>query len=140
MKQPNQQSGFAVRRGIDSRRNGFVLMLLITAIALMGAEMLVLSDIAHTVSFESDMAYLRAGERNLVASGLAWARRNVKSGRPEGLNETIELDVSSLGVDGASLSVIIEMPDDKEAVVNVETVCSRGRRTLRHSDKYRIKL
>jgi len=41
--------------------------------------MLVLAGGANTMLFQSDTAYLQAVERNLVASGLAWAKRNTKN-------------------------------------------------------------
>ncbi len=61
------------------RQNGFVLILVITAIAAIGAEMFVLTGGANTMLFQSDTAYLQAVERTLVAIGLAWAKRNTKN-------------------------------------------------------------
>lgn len=120
------------------RQNGFVLVLVITAIALIGAEMFVLTGMANTILFQSDIAYLEAVERNLVASGLAWASRNIKNQSKETFNKTIELDVTDMNIRRSTLAVIIAMPKDKQAEVQIDTSCGRGRNTLRHSNKYHI--
>lgn len=117
-----------------------MLVLAVAAISLMGAEMFILTGIANTMLFESDTAYLGACERNLVTSGLAWARQNVKSQSEEIFDRTIELDVTNMDVRGASLSVTIAVPTDKQAQAQIRTSCSRRRRTLRHRDEYHIAL
>ena len=120
------------------RQNGFVLVLVITVIAVVGAEMFVLTGMANTILFQSDIAYLEGVERNLVASGLAWASRNIKNQSKETFNKTIELDVTDMNIRRSTLAVIIAMPKDKQAEVQIDTSCGRGRHTLRHSNKYHI--
>lgn len=122
------------------RQNGFVLLLVITVIAVVGAEMFVLTGMANTILFQSDIAYLEGVERNLVASGLAWASRNIKNQSKETFNKTMELDVTDMNIRRSTLAVIIAMPKDKQAEVQIDTSCGRGRHTLRHDDKYRIEL
>lgn len=120
------------------RQNGFVLVLVITVIAVVGAEMFVLGGMANTILFQSDIAYLEGVERNLVASGLAWASRNIKNQSKETFNKTIELDITDMNIRRSTLAVIIAMPKDKQAEVQIDTSCGRGRHTLRHSNKYHI--
>lgn len=122
------------------QQNGFVLILVVVAIALIGAEMIVLTSSANKILFQSDTAYLQACERNLVTSGLAWAKRNIKNEGKETFDRPIELDVSSMSIHGATLSVNIVTPKDEEAEVQINTSCTHERRTLRHNDKYRIRL
>lgn len=122
------------------RQNGFVLILVVVAIALIGAEMIVLTDSANKILFQSDTAYLQACQRNLVISGLAWAKRNIKDEGKETFNRSIELDVNSMSIHGATLSVNIGTPKDEETEVQINTSCSHDRRTLRQNDKYRIRL
>jgi len=122
------------------RQNGFVLVLVITAIGAIGAAMFVLGGMANTILFQSDIAYLEVVERNLVASGLAWTSRNIKNQSKETFNKTIELDITDMVLRRSTLAVIIAMPGDKETEVQIDTSCGRGRHTLRHSDKYHIEL
>ncbi|MHC4694160.1 MAG: hypothetical protein ACYS67_15570 [Planctomycetota bacterium] len=122
----------------NPRQNGFILIFVIVAIALIGAMMTVLTTSANKIMFQSDTAYLKACEKNLVASGLAWAKRNIKNESRENFNRTIELDVTSMSINGATLSVNIDTPIDGEAEAQIITSCSRIRRTLRHDEKYRI--
>ncbi len=122
------------------RQNGFVLVLVITVIAVVGAEMFVLGGMANTILFQSNIAYLEAVERNLVASGLAWTSRNIKNESKETFNKTIELDVTDMDIRRSTLAVIIAMPRDKEAEVQIDASCGHSRHTLRHSDKYHIEL
>ena len=118
------------------REDGFALVLVVMAIALVGLEMFVLTGGSNTMLFQSNTAYLQACERNLVASGLAWAKRNIEDERSSA--GTVDLNVAAMNVRGATLSVTIGTPRDKEADVQINTSCSRGRLTLRHNDKYRI--
>jgi len=122
------------------RQNGFVLILVITAIAVIGIEMFVLASIANTMQFQSHTAYLRACERNLLASGLAWARKNVPDKAGESLGQAVKLDVSEMNIRASSLTVTISPAPDKEADVRINTSCSRGRQTLKGSGTYRIGL
>lgn len=121
-------------------RHGFVLVLVITAVALIGIEMFVLVSIANTMQFQSQTAYLHACERNLLASGLAWARKNGPNKTGESSAKTIQLDVSDLNIRAAALDVTISPAPENEADVLVNTSCSRGRQTLRSSATYRIGL
>lgn len=120
------------------RQNGFVLVLVIAAIAAIGAEMFVLGGMANTVLFQSDIAYLEVVERNLVASGLAWARHNIENESKETFNRTIELDITDMDIRRSTLAVIIAMPTDKQAEVQIDASCGYSKHTLRHSDKYHI--
>ena len=71
---------------------------------------------------------------------MTWAKRNIKNQSEEMFNRTIELDVTSMSISGATLSVNIDIPKDQEAEVQINTSCSRVRRILRHNEKYRIGL
>jgi len=117
-----------------------VLVLVITAIGLIGAEMFVLGGMANTIMFQSDIAYLEAVERNLVASGLAWAKQNIKNQSKETFNKTIELELTDMDIRRSTLAVIVATPGDKETEVQIDTSCGHSRHTLRHSDKYHIGL
>lgn len=122
------------------RQKGFVLVLVITAVAIIGIEMFVLASIANTMQFQSHTAYLQACERNLLASGLAWARQNVPDKTGESSAKTIQLDVSEMNIRAAALDVTIRVGPEKEVDVLVNTSCSRGRQTLKGSGTYRIGL
>ena len=121
-----------------TRHNGFVLILVIVAIAVIGFQMFALSDIANTMQFQSNTAYLKACERNLLASGLAWARENTRNKSSEVFDKTIQLDVSKLNIRASALDVTISIASDEEAEVQINTSCSRGRQTLRETGTYRI--
>ena len=136
------------------RQKGFVLILVITAMAIIGLEMYVLTGGANTMLFQSDMAYLKACERNLITSGLAWAKQNIRNNSRETFEKTVELDVSKMpsnagfrlkpavgGIRGSTLIVTIRgLPTGEEPQAQINTRVSRGRRTLRGDGKYKIRL
>ncbi len=122
------------------RKNGYVLVLVIVAMAVIGVTMSVLTAGAKTMVFQSNTAYLQACQRNLVASGLAWAKQQIKSQDKKNLDKTIRLDVTETDIRGSTLAVLIRIPTDKEPEVQINASCSRARRTLRHDNKYRIEL
>ena len=122
------------------RQKGFVVILAVIAIAVIGMAMFALAGIANTMQFQSNTAYLKACERNLLASGLVWARQNIQNKAGENFNKMIQLDVSRMNIRASALDVTISIQSDKEAEVRVNTSCSRGRQTLKGSGKYRIEL
>ena len=117
-----------------------MLILVIVAIAVIGIQMSVLADIANTMQFQSQNAYLKACERNLLASGLVWAKENARKKGGEIYDRTIQLDVSKLNIRDSALAVTANIASDEEAEVQIYTSCSRSRQTLRETGKYRIEL
>jgi hypothetical protein len=102
--------------------------------------MFALSGIANTMQFESNAAYLKASQRNLLASGLAWARENAKNKTGEIFDKTVQLDISKMNIRDSALNVKIHRISDGRAEVQIDTSCSRGGRTLRGAGKYGIEL
>ena len=123
-----------------ARQKGFVLILVITAMAIIGLEMHVLTGGANIMLFQSDTAYLKACERNLILSGLAWAKKNIQNNSRETFEKTVELDVGKMNIRGSTLIVTISIPTDKEPQVQINARVSRGRRTFKHDGKYKIRL
>ncbi len=124
----------------EQKQNGFVLILVITVIAVIGIQLFALAGIANTMQFQSHTAYLRACERNLLASGLAWAKQNIQNEGGEILGKMIELDVSRMNIRGSALDVTIGTQPDGKAEVQVNSSCTRGRQTLKGDGRYRIEL
>ena len=122
------------------RQDGFVLILVVVIIALIGTSVLVLSNNTETMLFESNRAYLQAVQRNLMASGLAWVKHNVKNQHREDFDKGIELDVTNMNARKSSLTVTIGMPRDRDASVQINTSCSWGKHTVRRANDYRIRL
>jgi len=115
-------------------------MLVIIAIALIGAIMIVLTAGADTMMFQSDTAYLQATECNLMASGSAWSRVNVRGKSPETFNRTVSLDLADMNIRGSSLTIAVGAPTDSRVEVQINTSCTRGRRTLAHVKKITLQL
>jgi hypothetical protein len=122
------------------RKKGFALVLVITAMAVIGLEMYVLTGGSNTMLFQSDTAYLEACKRNLITSGLAWAKRNILNNNKETFEKAVELDVSKMNIRDANLIVTISIPADKAPQAQINVSCSRSRRTFRGDDKYKIRL
>ena len=122
------------------RQNGFVMLFVITVLALISAVTYVLASGANIMLFQSDTAYLEACERNLMASGLSWAKCNIRAESRELFDKAVKLDVTNMNIRDAALSVTIGVPKDNEIEFQINVSCSRGRRTFRSSDTYRIRL
>ena len=124
----------------NTRQKGAALVLAITAMAIIGLEMHVLSSGANTMLFQSDRAYLKACNRNLVTSGLAWAKRNIQNNNIDTFEKSVELDVGKLNIKDSNLTVTITIPTNKEPQAQINVSCSRSRQTLKSNEKYQIKL
>jgi hypothetical protein len=124
----------------NTRQKGAALVLAITAMAIIGLEMHVLSSGSSTMLFQSDRAYLEACKRNLIISGLAWAKRNIQNNNVENFEKSVELNVDNLNTKNSSLIVTINIPTNEEPQAQINVSCSRSRRTLRSNEKYKIRL
>lgn len=120
------------------RNRGTVLTLVIVAVMLVGVVMFVLTEGSNTMIFQADAAYLQAVERNLVASGLAWARERVSSNAEAPGTEPVELNTAAFGLPNAKLSVRIRDVQSSTAKVRIETSCHKGRRTLHSARTFSV--
>lgn len=121
-----------------NREKGFILILVITMLAAIAAVMFLMADDANTMLFQSDTAHLRAAQRNLTASALAWARHNAKKEDPQNLNKPIDLDVTNLSTRPATLTITIDAPENKKPQAQITTSTTRKRRTLKSKNEYTI--
>ncbi len=114
-------------------QNGFVMILVIVILALIGTYMIVLAGDSNTFAFQADRAYLDACDYNLRASALAWAKQNVKAHAG-----VVSLDTADMNIKGATLSVKTSAVEKGRARVEVNTSCSRARQRLTSSRKFTI--
>ena len=119
---------------------GFFLTFVIVALALMSTVMFVLAGGANAMLFHADTAYLQAVERNLVASGLAWARANISSNGAAAVGGPVELSTAAFNVPNAALIVAITQVQAGRADLRIATSCTKGRRTLSATRDYTIDL
>jgi hypothetical protein len=124
----------------QTRQKGFALVLVITALAIIGLEMHVLSSGANTMLYQSNRAYLEACKRNLITSGQAWAKQNLRNNSIDTFEKTVELDIDKLNIKDSSLTVTISVPTNKEPQAQINVSCSRSRQTFKSDKKYQIRL
>ncbi len=117
---------------------GFVLVLVVMLIALIGMIVSLLTEASNTMIFQSNKTYLRACERNLIASGLAWSKINIQKDSGDIPGKMIELDVAEMNIHGSGLTVDISRPAQTPPHVQIRTSCSRGRQTLTSDRTYTI--
>ena len=120
------------------RNEGAILTLVIVALMLVGVVMFVLTEGSNTMLFQADTGYLRAVERSLIASGLAWARERVSNHAEVRSTDPVELNTTAFGLPSAKLAVRILEVQDGTAKVRIETSCHKGRRTLHTSRTFSV--
>jgi hypothetical protein len=119
------------------RIKGTILVLVISVMALISVVLLFLSSASSTMTFQANQAYLQACERNLISSGLSWAKTNVPDSIPD-INEPIRLDVSEMNILNSSLDIKFLNLEDKQREVQIKTSCGRSRLNLSSSETYVI--
>ena len=116
----------------------FVMVTVIMVIAMIGTVMLYLTSASNTMMFQANDAYLKACQRNLITSGIAWAKNNIQKENRQNLNKMIELDVTDMKILNSSLTVNITSLTDQQQEVHISTSCSRGRQNLKSDNTYKI--
>ena len=124
----------------QTNRNGYVIILAVTAIALVGAALFVLAGLANSLLFDANQACLEACNRNLAASALAWAQHNRNKITASSKTEQIQLDVSYLDIPDGDLRITLLEPKEKSPRLQIDTECSREGMKLKRSDSYLITL
>ena len=122
-----------------TRQKGFALVLVIVALAIIGLEMHILSSGANTMLYQSNRAYLEASKRNLISSGQAWAKQNIRNNNIDTFEKNVELDIGKLNIKDSSLTVTISVPPNKEPQAQINTSCSRSRLTFKSDRIYQIR-
>lgn len=121
---------------LKARNNGFVMLIVISILALIGIYMIVLASDANTFIFQADRAYLEACRQNLTASGLAWAKKNSNTSMTT--TAAVELDTADMGIKNAALSVKLSVGEKGKSQVEIETSCSKARQRLSSVKKLAI--
>jgi len=120
-----------------TRERGFILLFVVMAMIVVGIATFVLTGGANTMLFHADRAFLHAVERNLIASGLAWAGEKA-AGRDVRIGEPVDLDVTAVGCREARLAVQFLEVRSGKAVVRITASCRKGRCALDTSRGFRI--
>jgi hypothetical protein len=113
-----------------ARTKGFVLVLVIVALSFTAVVMAVLTAGANTMLFHADRAQCQAVQRNLHASGLAWAQHHVAEPNATVADAPVALDAAALSDRPVTLTVAFLQTDTGSYQCRVEATCSRGRQTL----------
>ncbi len=137
-----KQIAFGTTAKLEKRsrpQKGFAIILTLVLIVLIRAGLFVLTGISNTMMFQADIAQLAAVERNLTASGLAWAKQDKPGQSDDAPFEVSVLDVGQIGIADANLSVAFDINEDGKSEVLIKTRCRRGRHTLRKSHKFHLR-
>ncbi len=119
-----------------SRQSGFVMLIVIVILALIGMYMIVLASDANILGFQADRAYLEACQQNLTASGLAWAKKNANTAMTTSV--AVELDTADMGIKKSALSVKLSVGEKGKSQVEIKTSCSKTRQRLSSVKKLAI--
>ena len=120
------------------RQKGFILILVITTLASISTAIYILSAHAKTMLFQSNTAHLRATQRNLTASAMAWGRYNIKNQNTQALNKPENLDTANITTRPATLTITINAPENTKPQAQITTSTTRRRRTLKSHDEYTL--
>ena len=119
-------------------RHGFMLILAVVAIALVGASLLILAGLANSLLFDANQAHVQAYNRNLTASALAWTQHNRDRKSDSSKTEQIQLDISHLNIPDGDLRIALLEPRKRTTRIQIDTECRREAMKLKRSDIYLI--
>ena len=131
------------------RSRGFVLVYVILLLSMVGVLMTTLASGTHAMIRQTNKAQVRAIERNLQLSGLAWAarHRSKRGETPEATGQaaanpietaqTVRLDVMALSTRPAQLNIVISgTAEDRPVSVQISTSCTYGTQTVDQTTTY----
>jgi len=117
------------------RKNGYVLMLVVLAISLVGFHLAIMTASSNLIMFQADQAYLYACQDNLKASAVAWAETNTKQ---KTADKEIQLDTIEMNIPRSQLTVKISPSENQKASLDVTATCSKARNTMTRTYSFQI--
>jgi len=117
-------------------KKGFVLLIVIMILGLLGVKLFVMTGSSNKIGFQTNRAFLDAVQQNMISSGIAWTRYNIKRGNIKETGKETRLDTADVGTRDAQLTITIEKITRKRAMVYMDTSCSFGSQSLKNSEKY----
>lgn len=128
-----------IKRQMKTRKpNGFIIILLVMVIALITVVLVFLSTASNTMMFQANDVYLQACERNIISSGLNWAKTSIQKDNSQIFNNMIELDITEMDILNSSLDIKISGPTEEQYQVQIQTSCGRARLNLISEETYII--
>ena len=121
-----------------TQRNGFAMIAVLLIMSLLGLTMTVLSSSSRQMGHQTTSEVLKVNSRNIMASGIAWARTNKAFLNKQATGFTTELDTTAFDIPKASCTLRIDNVTDEGSEVTIEAVCYKGRRRSRESYKLQI--
>ena len=131
------------------RNRGFVLVYVILLICMVGLFMTVPTGGTTSMLRQTNKAQVRAIERNLQLSGLAWAARYSRkrgegpeatgqaAANPIETGQAVRLDAMSLSTRPARLKVVISgAAEGRPVSVQISTSCTYGTQTVDQTTTY----
>ncbi len=131
------------------RDRGFVLVYVILLVCMVGLFMTDLTGGTTSMIRQTNKAQVRAIERNLQLSGLAWAaRHSSKRGEtPEATGQVaaspietaqpVRMDVMALSTRPAQLNLVISgVSEGRPVSVQISTSCTYGTQTVHQTTTY----
>ena len=133
------------------RSRGFVLVYVILLVCMVGLFMAVLTGGTNSMIGQTNKAQVRAIERNLQLSGLAWAARYSRkrgegpeatgqaAANPIETAQTVRLDVMALSTRPVQLNIVISgTAEDRPVSVQISTSCTYGTQTVHQTTTYAL--
>jgi hypothetical protein len=118
------------------RNRGFIMLMVICILAIIGVYMIVLASDSNIFIFQADRAYLEACRQNLNASALNWTKKNADVSKSS--VGPVELDTSAMGIKNAVLKVKVTSATKGKSQVEIDTSCAKARQRLNSFKKFII--
>lgn len=119
-------------------RKGFITIVMVSLLALLPVALMVMSRSTISLSTELRESRLEAQSRDVLASGLAWARQNVEKLSGYEMNEEVSLDVSSLAVKDGKCKIAVMSVKEGAVEIEVGVHFTRGERDIKRTMRYSI--
>jgi hypothetical protein len=119
-------------------RKGLVILFVVIIIAMTGSALLYLSSASNTMIYQSNNAYLKVCQRNLITSGLEWAGKNIQNGNSQNFDTMTELNIADMNMPNSSLQVKITGKTDQQKEIQIRTSNNFGRHHFKSDDTFII--
>ncbi|MBW8015011.1 MAG: hypothetical protein FVQ82_02415 [Planctomycetes bacterium] len=123
----------------SDKQKGFVLFVVVIFLMLLGLVLAILSNHLSNLTYETTAERLKVHNANLASSAFAWANQNKQVLAEKSAGDTIDLEVSEMGINGGKAAITVVAIEDGKIKINLTTQCSRARVILKRTHHATIK-
>jgi len=121
-----------------NNEKGFVLFVVVGFLAILSIILAAMSNHLKNLNYETKAQMMKVQNENLLLSAAAWANLNKLKLSEKTAGQTVDLDISQLGIINSAASIKVTAIEPEQIKISLTAQCKRARIQLKRTAKTAI--